>query len=248
MGKGQFRRAGGARRRSVQALPFVAAKRLTLTTGRSSSTPTFYPLLPGQEGSSSPEGGPYKKDDNAHVEQKNWTHVRKLLGYLRYDTSRSRRRAQRAVRRGAPLAESVSAVGETRSRASGSARAMRRRYDAPQTPLQRLLAEREGRRRPRSRALRPAARNGSTRSPWRRGSTGSSSGSIVLANRRVRPATVVRAAGTRPARSKPPRWRSRGGASASSRPRRLSVQRTRPQVPARRYSVTRLMARRFSVG
>lgn len=29
---------------------------------------------------------PYKKDDNAHVEQKNWTHVRKLLGYGRYDT------------------------------------------------------------------------------------------------------------------------------------------------------------------
>jgi hypothetical protein len=32
-------------------------------------------------------GRPYKKDDNAHVEQKNWTHVRKLLGWLRYDTS-----------------------------------------------------------------------------------------------------------------------------------------------------------------
>ena len=30
-------------------------------------------------------GRPYKKDDNAHIEQKNWTHVRKLLGYVRYD-------------------------------------------------------------------------------------------------------------------------------------------------------------------
>jgi hypothetical protein len=29
---------------------------------------------------------PYKKDDNAHVEQKNWTHVRKLLGWDRYDS------------------------------------------------------------------------------------------------------------------------------------------------------------------
>lgn len=28
----------------------------------------------------------YKKDDNAHIEQKNWTHVRKLLGWDRYDT------------------------------------------------------------------------------------------------------------------------------------------------------------------
>jgi len=31
-------------------------------------------------------GRPYKKDDNAHVEQKNWTHVRKLLGWERYDS------------------------------------------------------------------------------------------------------------------------------------------------------------------
>jgi transposase InsO family protein len=31
-------------------------------------------------------GRPYKKDDNAHIEQKNWTHVRKLLAWDRYDT------------------------------------------------------------------------------------------------------------------------------------------------------------------
>lgn len=29
---------------------------------------------------------PNKKNDNAYIEQKNWTHVRKVLGYLRYDT------------------------------------------------------------------------------------------------------------------------------------------------------------------
>lgn len=29
---------------------------------------------------------PYKKNDNCFVEQKNWTHVRKIVGYLRYDT------------------------------------------------------------------------------------------------------------------------------------------------------------------
>lgn len=28
---------------------------------------------------------PYKKNDNAHVEQKNWTHVRELFGYDRFD-------------------------------------------------------------------------------------------------------------------------------------------------------------------
>lgn len=33
-------------------------------------------------------GRPGKKNDNPHVEQKNWTHVRKLVGYHRYDTER----------------------------------------------------------------------------------------------------------------------------------------------------------------
>ena len=28
---------------------------------------------------------PYKKNDNAHVEQKNWSHIRQLLGYSRFD-------------------------------------------------------------------------------------------------------------------------------------------------------------------
>lgn len=34
-------------------------------------------------------GRPYKKDDNAHIEQKNWTHVRKLMGWERYDTAKA---------------------------------------------------------------------------------------------------------------------------------------------------------------
>ena len=29
---------------------------------------------------------PNRKNDNAYIEQKNWTHVRKVVGYLRYDT------------------------------------------------------------------------------------------------------------------------------------------------------------------
>ena len=28
---------------------------------------------------------PYKKNDNAHVEQKNWSHIRQLLGYARFE-------------------------------------------------------------------------------------------------------------------------------------------------------------------
>ncbi len=32
---------------------------------------------------------PYKKNDNAHIEQKNWTHVRKLIGYARIDNPKA---------------------------------------------------------------------------------------------------------------------------------------------------------------
>ena len=34
---------------------------------------------------------PYQKNDNAWVEQKNWTHVRKVVGYRRFDTTRELR-------------------------------------------------------------------------------------------------------------------------------------------------------------
>ncbi|MGH7079382.1 MAG: DDE-type integrase/transposase/recombinase, partial [Acetobacteraceae bacterium] len=43
-------------------------------------------------------GRPYKKDDNAHIEQKNWTHVRRLLGYVRYDTEAAREAINRLYR------------------------------------------------------------------------------------------------------------------------------------------------------
>jgi hypothetical protein len=35
-------------------------------------------------------GRPYEKDDNAQIEQKDWTHVRRILGYIRYDTELAR--------------------------------------------------------------------------------------------------------------------------------------------------------------
>jgi hypothetical protein len=82
---------------------------------------------------------PYKKDDNAHIEQKNWTHVRKLIGYDRFDSPRAL-----AAMNGLYSCEwrmmmnlfqpSVKLVSKVRN---GSR--LTRRYDAPQTPLDRLL-------------------------------------------------------------------------------------------------------------
>ncbi|HET9268116.1 MAG TPA: DDE-type integrase/transposase/recombinase [Vicinamibacterales bacterium] len=85
-------------------------------------------------------GRPYKKDDNAHIEQKNWTHVRKLLGYVRYDTPTARTAIHALYRGDLRLLTnfflpSVKLVRKTRI---GSR--IRRVYDAPQTPLDRVLA------------------------------------------------------------------------------------------------------------
>ena len=92
-------------------------------------------------------GRPYKKDDNAHVEQKNWTHVRKLLGWERYDTHETVEAINDLYRHELRLwlnlyLPSVKLVKKVRV---GSK--VRRVYDAPRTPFQRvqvsLQADRE---------------------------------------------------------------------------------------------------------
>ncbi len=82
-------------------------------------------------------GRPYKKDDNAHIEQKNWTHVRKLMGYVRYDSDTAVA-AMNAVYADLRLLQnlflpSVKLVAKERVGAR-----VRRRYDVPRTPLERV--------------------------------------------------------------------------------------------------------------
>jgi transposase InsO family protein len=84
---------------------------------------------------------PYKKDDNAYIEQKNWTHVRKLMGWDRYDTPEAveamndlyRNELRRWLNFFQPSAKLMKKVRV------GSK--LRRRYDLPRTPLDRLVAE-----------------------------------------------------------------------------------------------------------
>ncbi len=85
-------------------------------------------------------GRPYKKDDNAHVEQKNWTHVRKLMGYVRYDSREALAAMNHLYRHELRLFQnlflpSVKLVQKVRV---GSR--IRRVYDRPQTPLERVRA------------------------------------------------------------------------------------------------------------
>ncbi len=65
-------------------------------------------------------GRPYKKDDNAHVEQKNWTHVRKLLGYVRYDSPVARAAINDLYRNESPVVpEPLPPVGQTAGQGTG---------------------------------------------------------------------------------------------------------------------------------
>ena len=82
-------------------------------------------------------GRPYKKDDNAHIEQKNWTHVRKLLGYVRYDSAAALV-AINAVYADLRLLQNLflPSVKLVEKRRVGARR--HRRYDVPRTPLERV--------------------------------------------------------------------------------------------------------------
>jgi transposase InsO family protein len=85
-------------------------------------------------------GRPYKKDDNAHIEQKNWTHVRKLVGYLRYDSPETVAALNALYQQELRLFQnlflpSVKLVRKTRVGAR-----IQRVYDRPQTPFERVQA------------------------------------------------------------------------------------------------------------
>ncbi len=82
-------------------------------------------------------GRPYKKDDNAHIEQKNWTHVRKVLGYVRYD-SESALAAINAVYADLRLLQNLFLPTVKLATKERVGARVRRRYDRPQTPLERV--------------------------------------------------------------------------------------------------------------
>ncbi len=85
-------------------------------------------------------GRPYKKDDNAHIEQKNWTHVRKLFGWDRYDTP-ALLDAMNALYRGPwrAMMNVYQPCVKLKEKVRVGSR-LTRRYDPAQTPLDRLVA------------------------------------------------------------------------------------------------------------
>jgi hypothetical protein len=81
---------------------------------------------------------PYKKDDNAHVEQKNWTHVRKLLGWQRYDTAEALQRINSLYEK-LRIFQNLFQPSVKLSRKIRKGSRVMRRYEQPATPLERVL-------------------------------------------------------------------------------------------------------------
>lgn len=83
---------------------------------------------------------PYKKNDNAHIEQKNWTCVRKILGYMRIE-SQEQVDVMNELFRG-PLRDYINfflpSVKCVEKKRVGSK--IVKKYDTAKTPYQRVLA------------------------------------------------------------------------------------------------------------
>lgn len=82
---------------------------------------------------------PYRKNDNAHIEQKNWTHVRKLFGWLRFDSTAACEAMNALYKNevGIWMNYFQPSVKLVRKERRGSR--VRKYYDAPQTPYERLI-------------------------------------------------------------------------------------------------------------
>jgi hypothetical protein len=82
---------------------------------------------------------PYQKNDNAWVEQKNWTHVRKVVGYGRYDTDEEREVLRELYRVLVDYKNFFQPVMKLREKVREGGK-VRRIYEEAKTPYQRLLA------------------------------------------------------------------------------------------------------------
>jgi len=86
---------------------------------------------------------PYKKDDNAHVEQKNWTHVRQSFGYERHDNPAVVEPINALVRGAYGQLQNYFHASLKLDHKEHHAGKVRRIYGAAQTPLARVLASAE---------------------------------------------------------------------------------------------------------
>jgi hypothetical protein len=83
---------------------------------------------------------PGNKNDGAHVEQKNWTHVRELVGYLRFDTDAELEVLNAIWALDQRFTNHLLAQQQLVSKQRHGAK-VTKRYDTAQTPIARVLAD-----------------------------------------------------------------------------------------------------------
>lgn len=81
---------------------------------------------------------PYKKDDQAHIEQKNGTHVRRLIGWDRYDTEEAVAAMNDLFRNEWRLLTNLFLPSVKLANKIRIGSKIKRVYGAPKTPLDRL--------------------------------------------------------------------------------------------------------------
>ncbi len=89
-------------------------------------------------------GRPYKKDDNAHIEQKNWTHVRKVFGWRRYDSLEAINAMNQLYSNELRWLMNLFTPSMKLKKKIRIGSKLKRIYDQPQTPLDRLIASGSG--------------------------------------------------------------------------------------------------------
>lgn len=81
---------------------------------------------------------PYKKNDNAWVEQKNWTHVRKVVGYRRMDSTAELEVLRELYEKLCLYKNYFQPAMKLKEKIREGGK-IRRKYDEPQTPYQRMM-------------------------------------------------------------------------------------------------------------
>ena len=89
-------------------------------------------------------GWPYKKNDNAHIEQKNWMHVRKLLGWDRFDTVEAVAALNDLYKNELRLFENLFLPSMKLLKKERIDSKVKRHYDKPKTPFERVLESGQG--------------------------------------------------------------------------------------------------------
>lgn len=87
---------------------------------------------------------PYKKNDNAHVEQKNGDKIRKLVGYLRYDTQKEVELLNKLYKQADLLDNFFIASAKLKKKVKNNkGMVIKRVHDKPKTPFKRLMKNKQ---------------------------------------------------------------------------------------------------------